>query len=98
MMDQLGTNGLTGEVDQHYWRLFGAIFIGGATRWAADAANGNGASWGAGQIATGLRVGQSGGLATHRAALDTRPTIKVFSGQPCQVLLLKPLALPAVWQ
>ena len=31
-------------------------------------------------------------------ALDTRPTIEVDSGQLCQVLLTKPLHLPAMWQ
>jgi hypothetical protein len=28
-MDQQGMAGLTGKVDQHWWRLFGAVFIGG---------------------------------------------------------------------
>ena len=31
-------------------------------------------------------------------ALETRPTIMVDSGQLCQVLLTKPLILPALWQ
>jgi len=31
-------------------------------------------------------------------ALETRPTITVDSGQLCQVLLTKPLTLPALWQ
>ena len=31
-------------------------------------------------------------------ALETRPTITVDSGQRCQVLLTKPLSLPALWQ
>src|SRR5256712_5096757 len=30
--DQQGIAGLTGKVDQHFWRLFGAVFIGGALR------------------------------------------------------------------
>ncbi len=30
--DQQGVAGLTGRVNQHYWRLFGAVFIGGALR------------------------------------------------------------------
>ena len=51
----------------------------------------------AGQIATGI-AGLGNQAASQRIgrALDTRPTIKVFPGQPCQVLLLKPLALPAI--
>jgi hypothetical protein len=31
-------------------------------------------------------------------ALDTWPTIEVDSWQLCQVLLTKPLHLPAMWQ
>ena len=31
-------------------------------------------------------------------ALDTRPTSMVDRGQLCQVLLTKPLTLPAMWQ
>ena len=31
-------------------------------------------------------------------ALDTRPTIEVDAGQLCNVLLTKPLHLPALWQ
>ena len=31
-------------------------------------------------------------------ALETRLTITVDSGQLCQVLLTKPLSLPALWQ
>ena len=30
--------------------------------------------------------------------LNTRPTIQVFPGQGCHVLLVKPLMLPSVWQ
>ena len=30
--DEQGVAGLTGDVDQHYWRLFGAVFIGGALK------------------------------------------------------------------
>src|SRR5262245_37423295 len=99
MMDQLGTNGLTGEVDQHYWRLFGAIFIGGALRGGQQMLPMEMAqAGGAGQIATGI-AGLGNQAASQRIgrALDTRPTIKVFPGQQCQVLLIKELKLPAVW-
>ena len=100
MMDQLGTNGLTGEVDQHYWRLFGAIFIGGVLRGGQQMLQMEMAqAGGAGQIATGM-AGLGNQAASQRVgrALDTRPTIKVFPGQQCQVLLIKELQLPAVWQ
>src|SRR5215813_683413 len=100
MMDQRGTNGLTGEVDQHYWRLFGAIFIGGALRGGQQMLQMEMAqAGGAGQIATGI-AGLGNQAASQRIgrALDTRPTIQVFPGQQCQVLLIKELKLPAVWQ
>jgi hypothetical protein len=53
----------------------------------------------AGAAATGM-AGLGNRAASQRIgrALDTRPTIKVFSGQQCQVLLIKELKLPAVWQ
>src|SRR5260370_27151600 len=34
--DQQGVAGLTGKVDQHFWRLFGAVFVGGALRGGAQ--------------------------------------------------------------
>ena len=98
--DEQGVAGLTGEVDQHYWRLFGAVFIGGALKGGMQAmqtAMLQGA--GAGQVASGIAT--YGHQATSRVvgrALDTRPTIKVHAGQLCHVLLTKELKLPAMWQ
>jgi type IV secretory pathway VirB10-like protein len=98
--DQEGVAGLTGDVDQHYWRLFGAVFIGGALKGGMQAmqtAMIQGA--GAGQVASGIAT--YGNQATSRVvgrALDTRPTIKVYAGQLCHVLLTKELKLPAMWQ
>jgi hypothetical protein len=54
---------------------------------------------GAGQVASG--IGSVGNQATNRVIgpmLNTRPTIEVDAGQLCQVLLLQPLHLPAMWQ
>jgi hypothetical protein len=54
---------------------------------------------GAGQITSGLTT--YGAQATNqvvRPMLNTRPTIEVDAGQLCQVLLLQPLHLPAMWQ
>jgi type IV secretory pathway VirB10-like protein len=82
MMDQLGTNGLTGEVDQHYWRLFGAIFIGGALRGGQQMLQMDMAQAGrAGQIATGI-AGLGNQAASQRIgrALDTRRPLKSFRG------------------
>ena len=54
---------------------------------------------GAGQVASGIAA--TGNQATQQRlgrALDTRPTIAVDAGQLCNVLLIKPLHLPALWQ
>jgi type IV secretion system protein VirB10 len=98
--DQAGVAGLTGKVDNHYWRLVGAVFIGGALKGgmsALQAAMTDAA--GAGQIATG--IGTLGNQATNRVVqpyINIRPTIIVEAGQLAHVLLVKPLSLPAMWQ
>jgi type IV secretion system protein VirB10 len=98
--DQQGVAGLTGRVNNHWWRLFGAVFIGGALRGGMQALHLEMASAaGAGQVAAGISsVGNQ--VVTQRVgrALDTRPTIEVDAGQLCNVLLIKELTLPAMWQ
>jgi type IV secretion system protein VirB10 len=98
--DQQGVAGLTGRVNQHWGRLFGAVFIGGALRGGAQMVQLEAARAGpAGQVGGGIAA--SGSQATQQRlgrALETRPTIEVDSGQLCQVLLTKPLRLPAMWQ
>jgi type IV secretion system protein VirB10 len=98
--DQEGVAGLTGRVNNHWWRLFGAVFIGGALRGGMQALQLEMAgAAGAGQVAAGISsVGNQ--VVTQRLgrALDTRPTIEVDAGQLCNVLLTKPLHLPAMWQ
>jgi hypothetical protein len=98
--DQQGIAGLTGKVDQHFWRLFGAVFIGGALRGGTQALQVGLTQAGTiGQVASG--IGGTANQATQQRlgrALDTRPTITVDSGQLCNVLLTKPLTLPALWQ
>jgi type IV secretory pathway VirB10-like protein len=98
--DQQGVAGLTGRVNQHYWRLFGAVFIGGALRGGMQALQVELAqAAGAGQVATGIAsVGNQAVTQRLGRALDTRPTIEVDAGQLCNVLLIKPLQLPAMWQ
>jgi type IV secretory pathway VirB10-like protein len=98
--DQQGVAGLTGRVDQHYRRLFGAVFIGGALKGGISAMNvALNSAAGAGQVATG--IASVGNQATNRVLtpmLNTRPTIAVDAGQLCNVLLLQTLHLPAMWQ
>jgi hypothetical protein len=82
-----------------YWRLLGAVFIGGALRGGAQLVQLETAQAPAGAITGG--IAQTGNQAVSRQlgrALDTRPTIQVEAGQVCNVLLLKPLSLPAMWR
>jgi type IV secretion system protein VirB10 len=98
--DQQGVAGLTGEVDQHYWRLFGAVFIGGALKGGVTAMQtAMTSASGAGQVTSGIAT--LGNQATTNVVgplLNTRPTIIVHAQQLCNVLLVKELHLPAMWQ
>ena len=98
--DQQGIAGLTGRVNQHWGRLFGAVFIGGALRGGMQALQLQTATAGPlGAVGSGM-TGTANQATQQRLgrALDTRPTIEVDSGQLCQVLLTKSLHLPAMWQ
>ena len=92
-----GTSGLVTDVNQHWGRLFGAVFIGGALRGGAMALQAEMMGGGpAGYVVAG--IGQGANQVVNRTmgrAMDTRPTITVDAGELCQVILLKPLQLPA---
>jgi type IV secretory pathway VirB10-like protein len=98
--DQQGVAGLTGDVDQHYWRLFGAVFIGGALKGGVTAMQtAMTSASGAGQVTSGIAT--LGNQATSNVVgpmLNTRPTIIVHAQQLCNVLLVQELHLPAMWQ
>jgi type IV secretion system protein VirB10 len=98
--DQAGVAGLSGDVNHHYWRLFGAVFIGGALKGGMTAmSTAMTSAAGAGQVASG--IAGVGNQAVNRAVtpvLNIRPTIITEAGQLANVLLLKPLHLPAMWQ
>jgi type IV secretory pathway VirB10-like protein len=98
--DQQGVIGLTGRVDNHWGRLFGAIFIGGALRGGVQALQSSIATaGGAGPIAAGYGSVANQALSPRLGrALDTRPTIEIDGGQICNVLITKELHLPAMWQ
>jgi type IV secretion system protein VirB10 len=96
--DQQGVAGLTGDVNNHYLKLFGAVVIGGALKGgmsafqiaAADAA-------GAGQVTAGLTaLGNQATTKVVQPYINIRPTITIDAGQLAHVLLLKPLHLPAM--
>ena len=98
--DSQGVAGLTGDVNNHYVKLFGAVLIGGALKGGMSAFQIAAAeSAGAGQVTAGVTA--LGNQATTRAVqpyINIRPTITVEAGALCTVLLLKPLHLPAMWQ
>ena len=98
--DQQGVAGLTGDVNNHYVKLFGAVLIGGALKGgmsafqiaATEAA-------GAGQVTSGLTtLGNQATTKVVQPYINIRPTITIEAGQLCTVLLTKPLHLPAMWQ
>lgn len=100
IMDARGTNGLTGEVNHHTWRLiWTSVFIGGLqggqhaiqAEWSQTGAGGSMLS------GIGSQTSQAARQRLGRAQ-DTRPTITVQAGEACQVLVTKPLPLEAwVW-
>jgi type IV secretory pathway VirB10-like protein len=95
IMDATGTNGLTGEVDNHVWRLvWTSIFIEGLQA-GQQVLNQEIASQGSDLTITG--VGQrSTTMAQQRLgrAQDTRPTIKVAAGELANLLVTKVLRFP----
>jgi type IV secretory pathway VirB10-like protein len=96
ILDKAGTNGLTGDVNNHWWRLvWTSIFIEGLKA-GQQVLSQEIANQGGGVTVTG--VGQySSNLVQQRLgrAQDTRPTITAFAGEPCQILTTSALKLPA---
>lgn len=95
--DQQGMAGLTGDVNNHWWRLLGAVIVTGALRGGQQALQQSAASaGGADTVAVSIAgSGATKGTQVMGRAMDTRPTITVEAGQLCNVILLKPLSLPA---
>ena len=87
--DSQGVAGLTGDVNNHYVKLFGAVLIGGALKGGMSAFHIAAAeSAGAGQVTAGVTA--LGNQATTRAVqpyINIRPTITVEAGALCTVLL-----------
>ena len=98
IMDAAGTNGLTGIVDNHIWRLvWTSIFIGGLQGGQQVLQMEMAQNGGDGAIAAGIaRQGSSQAQMRLGRAQDTRPTIIVAAGEQCNVLVPKALSLPAV--
>lgn len=96
--DATGTNGLSGDISNHTWRLVWTTFVMGALRGGQQVLQTEATQAGAaGQMAAGIGS-QSNQVAQQRLgrAQDTRPTLSVSAGETCHVLLTKALHLPAV--
>jgi type IV secretory pathway VirB10-like protein len=98
--DQQGIGGLADRVNQHYGRLLAAVLIRGSLKAGSTAlTTAASTAGGAGPGAAGLAgaANQAGNQVTG-PMMNTRPTIEVDAGHRCQVILLEPLKLPAMWQ
>jgi type IV secretory pathway VirB10-like protein len=96
VMDGTGQAGLVSRVNQHYWRLFSSIIIMGVLRGGQQAIQTQmTATDPSGAVASGIAgaANQAGQLRIG-PALNTKPTITVEAGEPCNVLLIQPLSLP----
>jgi type IV secretory pathway VirB10-like protein len=95
IMDATGTNGLTGEVNNHIWRLvWTSIFIGGL-RGGQQALQAELAQDGTTYIVNGIaQQGSSVALQRLGRAQDTRPTITVRPGELVNVLITKTFRMP----
>jgi len=98
--DQEGVSGMGGDVNQHYGRLLAAVLIQGVLKGGTTsitvAAN---EAAGVGHIASSVAgVGAQAGTKITGPLLSTKPTITVEAGQLGNVILLKELKLPEMWQ
>jgi type IV secretory pathway VirB10-like protein len=101
VMNQAGIAGLMSRVNQHWGRNLGAVLIMGVLRGGQQAVMSEMVSsgGGTGAVASGIASSTSQfGQQKLGKAIDTRPTIEVDAGDLCEVLLTKPLHLPAVAQ
>lgn len=99
IMDATGTNGLTGEVDNHVWRLVWTSVLkgglqGGQQMLQAGLQAGVGEAVGADYVVTGIAT-QGNQVAQQRLgrAQDTRPTVHVAAGELCNVFLPKAITV-----
>jgi type IV secretory pathway VirB10-like protein len=87
--DSIGQAGVTGDVDQHYGRLLGAVFINGVLRGGAMAVQQEVAGvGGAGPIASGI-AGNAAAVGQQRTSrtMNTSPTIRVPIGYRMTLIL-----------
>jgi type IV secretory pathway VirB10-like protein len=96
VMDATGTNGLTGTVDNHIWRLVWTSLLKGGLQGGQQMLQQAIATENGGAIASGIV--QQGNTVTQQRigrAQDTRPTIIAAAGQVVNVLVIKPIRVPS---
>ncbi|WP_318452309.1 TrbI/VirB10 family protein [Photobacterium leiognathi] len=96
--DSGGQNGFAGDVNNHYWRLFGQStllgLIGGGA--AAAVSDGNDSENSASETIANSVINQYAqtGAAVIQKNLQVSPTITVPSGYPFNIILTKDVVLP----
>lgn len=92
--DLTGANGLSGDVNNHYWQMFGTSFIMGVINYGQTAAGsvGNGDSL---TSSTGQSVGQSA-QSSIAPKLNVSPTITIPGGASFNIMVMKDFILKAV--
>ncbi len=99
--DLAGANGLTGQVNRHYWRAFGNAMmlavVGGSLSYAAQTTRRDGA-YGyptPGEVMAGSVATELSRVATEilRGSVTRRPTIRIREGTPFNVFMNGDLAL-----
>ncbi|WP_318479641.1 TrbI/VirB10 family protein [Photobacterium leiognathi] len=96
--DSGGQNGFSGDVNNHYWRLFGQStllgLIGGGA--AAAVSDGNDSENSASETIANSVINQYAqtGAAVIQKNLQVSPTITVPSGYPFNIILTKDVVLP----
>lgn len=96
ILDAAGTNGLTGEVNNHWWRIVWTSLAIEGLRAGQQVLTQEIASQGDGVTVTG--IGQHSTNIAHQRlgrAQDTRPTITAKSGELCNILIPQAMELPS---
>jgi type IV secretory pathway VirB10-like protein len=92
ILDAAGTNGLTGEVDHHTWRIVWTSVLSEGLRSGQQVVQQSIGGNGAGEVAEGVARGLNrAGQERLGRAQDTRPTIIAEAGDRCNVLITRPM-------
>lgn len=100
-VDLQGLAGLTGDVNNHWWRVFKNVLMmsvfGSGIQIAAGGASGGGDNVSSTQLVAaslGQQLGQAG-LQVIKKSLDIQPTINIQAGDNFKILLARDFILPS---